>query len=76
VALCIGLADILRLNLTQLQCKRCQQAFDSTPDKEDRKGEESEPGGTLRMERSWDRCGGSCIPGFLIRFTCGYCTAT
>ena len=37
-------ADIRRLNFTQLQCTQCQQAFESKPDNEDRKPEESESG--------------------------------
>jgi hypothetical protein len=36
-------ADLLRLDFHRLQCKQCQQTFDSRPDKEERKGEEGEP---------------------------------
>ena len=40
----IAVSLFLRLNFTQLQCKQCQQAFESKPDGEERKPEESESG--------------------------------
>jgi len=35
----IAVSLFLRLNFTELQCRQCQQAFDSRPEKEEGKAE-------------------------------------